>query len=237
MDKRRSQRLKAVLPIKIFSKDISGTSYCDIGHTLDVGRAGARLGAVHRQIEVGCPVVLQYQHRKAEFRVVWVKSLKGQKEQWIGVTSVEQVNVPWGISSPTPLVSQPGNTRAGSFTQAENKEPLSPRLRRARAIMKTTGCVCQPGSEDVVTIVNMSREGLCFQSIREYVPETLIRVAAPYTPTGAFNIFMMARIAWVRKSATQMNEYGIEYVKIYSSDEGRDENWPTCGSSLLASVR
>ena len=228
MDKRRSERMKAVLPIKIYGRDSRGNTYCDLAHTLDVGRAGARLGSMRRKVELGSLVVVQYRQRKAEFKIVWIKSLNGDKDQWIGLKPVEQKD-PWGIPHSTPLVDHAelsfpkGTARTlthapESDTNAENEQLLSRSLRRARARMKTTACVCQPGREDVVNVVNMSREGLCFQSAREYVADTLVRVAVPYTP-GVSNIFMIGRVAWVRTGSIEMNACGINYVKSYSRDD------------------
>jgi hypothetical protein len=219
--------MKAVLPIKMIGTD-SGGHYCDLVHTLDIGDVGARLGSVRRSLQVGSNIVVQYRHRKSEFKVVWVKSLSARNDQWIGLRSVEQKD-PWGIPRATPLVDQaelnviaedPRSrpNGAGTFTATEREGDFSRQQRQARPKVKVAACVCQPGSEDVVTVANMSRDGLCFQSVREYVAGTMIRVSAPYAP-GTSNIFMTARVAWVRTGVTDMNEYGVNYVKNYFGDD------------------
>ena len=56
-NQRRLDRAKAVLPVRISGNDVSGESYSELVHTLDVSRNGVRLGSVHRQLEVGAPEI------------------------------------------------------------------------------------------------------------------------------------------------------------------------------------
>jgi hypothetical protein len=95
-NQRRLDRAKAVLPVRIFGNDISGESYSELVHTLDVSRNGVRLGAVRRQLEVGGLVVLQYRQHKAEFRVVWTRPLDSGSEQQVGLEADVQKDL-WGL--------------------------------------------------------------------------------------------------------------------------------------------
>jgi hypothetical protein len=219
MNKRRSERMKAVLPIRISGYNADGT-FCDIAHTLDIGRTGARLGSIRRPFEVGEPVVVQYRHRKVEYKVVWTKTLKPHTDHWVGLRSIEQRD-PWGIYHSTALLDENELSAIGTAQSADgNSEilqapPQEPR--RARAKMKMTACIMQPGSETLVDVVNVSREGLCFRSAREFAANTLVRVAAPYTAGGS-NIFVIGRITWSR-AAENAHEYGINYVRQYSGED------------------
>src|SRR5579863_6065088 len=97
--KQRSvDRSKAVLPVRISGNDISGQSYSELVHTLDVSRNGVRLGSVRRQLEVGSLVVLQYRQHKGEFRVVWTKPLGSGAEQQVGLEADAQKDM-WGIDT------------------------------------------------------------------------------------------------------------------------------------------
>jgi hypothetical protein len=98
--KRRLDRAKAVLPVRISGKDVSGDSYSDLVHTLDVSQSGVRLGAVHRQLEVGSHIVLQYRQHKAEFRVIWTKPLGTGEEQQVGLGADAQKDL-WGLGTST----------------------------------------------------------------------------------------------------------------------------------------
>lgn len=97
-NQRRLDRAKAVLPVRISGTDISGDSYSELVHTLDVSRTGVRLGAVRRQLEVGSAIVLQYRQHKAEFRVIWTKPLGAGAEQQVGLEAGAQRDL-WGLDT------------------------------------------------------------------------------------------------------------------------------------------
>jgi hypothetical protein len=97
-NQRRLDRAKAVLPVRISGTDISGDSYSELVHTLDVSRTGVRLGAVRRQLEVGSVIVLQYRQHKAEFRVIWTKPLGAGAEQQVGLEAGAQRDL-WGLDT------------------------------------------------------------------------------------------------------------------------------------------
>ncbi len=97
-DKRRLDRAKAVLPVRILGNDVSGDSYSDLVHTLDVSKAGVRLGAVRRQLEVGSPITIQYRQHRAEFRVIWIRPLGTGAEQQVGLEADAQRDL-WGLDT------------------------------------------------------------------------------------------------------------------------------------------
>jgi hypothetical protein len=112
-NQRRLQRAKAVLPVRISGNDISGKSYSELVHTLDVSRSGVRLGAVRRQLEVGSLVVLQYRQHKSEFRVVWTKPLGSGAEQQVGLEADAQKDM-WGLDVNATPRSQAAESASGS---------------------------------------------------------------------------------------------------------------------------
>jgi len=97
-NKRRLDRAKAVLPVRISGNDVSGASYSDLVHTLDISQTGVRLGAVRRQLAVGSAIVLHYRQHKAEFRVIWIKPLGAGAEQQVGLESDAQRDL-WGLDT------------------------------------------------------------------------------------------------------------------------------------------
>jgi hypothetical protein len=108
-NKRRLNRAKAVLPVRISGNDSSGAAYSELVHTLDVSRSGVRLGGVRRQFEVGALVVLQYRQHKAEFRVVWTKPVGSGGEQQVGLEAGAQKDL-WGLeNSPAPRPQASGS--------------------------------------------------------------------------------------------------------------------------------
>ena len=104
-NQRRVDRTKAVLPVRISGNDISGKTYSELVHTLDVSRSGVRLGAIRRQLKVGSSLVLHYRQHKAEFRVVWTRLVGSGAEQQVGLEADAQKDL-WGLEGHAPKPSQ-----------------------------------------------------------------------------------------------------------------------------------
>lgn len=97
MNQRRGNRTRAVLPVKIKGKDSSGRAFEELAHTLDVTTVGARLGAIRREMNVLDEITVFYRQRKMQFRVVWVKKLKGTSEFQVGLQALTQEKEAWGL--------------------------------------------------------------------------------------------------------------------------------------------
>lgn len=99
MTQRRGNRTKAVLPVRVKGKDSAGTAFEELVHTLDVTASGARLGSIRHELNVLDEITLFYRQRKMQYRVVWVKKLKGTSEYQIGLEALTQDKEPWGLGS------------------------------------------------------------------------------------------------------------------------------------------
>ena len=97
---RRGSRQKAVLALRLKGKDTTGTVFEDLVHTLDVTPAGVRLGAVRRELNLLEEVTVFYRQRKLQFRVMWIKKLKGTSEYQVGMKSLTQDGEAWGMGLP-----------------------------------------------------------------------------------------------------------------------------------------
>lgn len=62
----------------------------ELVHTLDVTASGTRLGSVRRELTVDDEISLFYRQRKMQFRVVWIKKMKGTSEFQIGLRALVQ---------------------------------------------------------------------------------------------------------------------------------------------------
>lgn len=125
---RRSNRVKAVLPVRISGTDVAGKPYSDVVHTLDVTELGARLGAIHNQLKIGSQLILQYRQHKAEFRVVWTKMRSCHKEHQVGLEAVTGRDL-WGLGETRP---DPENTQqpTTSSSWTEHLPTLARMLRK-----------------------------------------------------------------------------------------------------------
>jgi len=104
-NRRRNNRTKAVLPVRVSGNDGSG-AYCDLAHTLDVTESGIRLGFVRRELQVGSRLTIQYRQHKVEFRVIWISQLTRLKEHHVGLEAVVPRDV-WGLGADSKTRPQP----------------------------------------------------------------------------------------------------------------------------------
>lgn len=76
-------------------------------------------------------------------------------------------------------------------------------------------CIHRDGVyDDIVTVTDLSRGGIGFMSLVDYLPGTRVEVAVPYT-AGAGNVFTPGKIVRVRCRPTVdiPGEFGLEYIK------------------------
>lgn len=97
-DKRRQDRMKAVLPVKVRGRDIAGKCFEELVHTLDVTPMGVRLGAIHHRLKALDALTVLYRQRRIEFRVVWIKELEGADEYQVGLQALTQDQDAWGLN-------------------------------------------------------------------------------------------------------------------------------------------
>ena len=97
MQKRREQRRRMVLPLRVSARDASDAQFEELAHTLDIAPHGARLGAIRRPLKMGTTIVVQYRQHKLHCRVVWMRLLEGTKEYQVGVELLEDERETWGL--------------------------------------------------------------------------------------------------------------------------------------------
>jgi hypothetical protein len=99
-NRRRGNRSKAVLPVRVKGKDSAGNTFEDLVHTLDVTSDGVRLGSLRRELNALEEVTVFYRQRKIQFRVIWTKKMKGTSEFQVGLQALAQEGEAWGLSFP-----------------------------------------------------------------------------------------------------------------------------------------
>ncbi len=97
-NRRRQNRIQAVLPVRVRGTDASGASFEGLAHTLDLTPTGVRLGAIRRQLKMLDTLTIFYRQRRMEFTVVWTKLLDGTDEYQVGLQAFSQEKEPWGTS-------------------------------------------------------------------------------------------------------------------------------------------
>ncbi len=97
-NRRRQDRIQAVLPVRVRGTDASGQSFEILAHTLDLTATGARLGSIRHQLKVLDTLTIFYRQRKMEFTVVWTKLLDGRSEYQVGLQAFSQEREGWGMN-------------------------------------------------------------------------------------------------------------------------------------------
>ena len=91
LDKRKSQRRKMVLPVKVLIDQVT-----HLAHTVDITDSGARLGALRTQLKPGMIISLQRGSQKAKFQIAWIRQLAPNELQ-AGIESLQPQNSFWGV--------------------------------------------------------------------------------------------------------------------------------------------
>ena len=109
--KRRGERKKAVLPVRIKGTDVAGKVFEELAHTLDVTAMGVRLGSVRRELTLHDEITVLYRQRKMQYRVMWTKKMQGTSEFQVGLQAIALDREGWGLSfedqgrTPAPLAN------------------------------------------------------------------------------------------------------------------------------------
>jgi hypothetical protein len=90
-------RAKMVVPVRILTHDRTGKQVTLLAHTLDASSSGTRLGGFHGQVELGQTVVVQYQYRRCNFRVIWIGKRGTAQGTQVGLECLEPQKNIWNI--------------------------------------------------------------------------------------------------------------------------------------------
>jgi|SRR5580658_2914700 hypothetical protein len=96
-NRRRQDRVQAVLPVRVRGTDSSGASFEGFAHTLDLTASGARLGSIRHELKVLDTLTIFYHQRRMEFTVVWTKLVTGKSEYQVGLHAFAQEES-WGMN-------------------------------------------------------------------------------------------------------------------------------------------
>jgi hypothetical protein len=99
LEKRRHQRHKMVLPVRVWLDGSYGASEeFQLARTLDITQAGARLGGLRTQLTPGQVITLQRGRQKMQFCIKWTKQLTRNEIQ-AGIESLEPERNFWGLET------------------------------------------------------------------------------------------------------------------------------------------
>jgi len=101
MYRRRRNRVKMVLAVRVVGSSTSGSQFDELTHTLDIAMDGARLGGMERvELQPGDIIELRRRNRRGRFRVMWVGEKGSPRTGHVGVHAIEIHPDFWGIEVP-----------------------------------------------------------------------------------------------------------------------------------------
>ncbi len=109
MARRREDRVKAELPVRVWGMTLDGHPFNEHLKTRDVSRFGARIGWKDCSLKLGDIVGVQYKSEKGRFRIVWIANDKSE----FGVAGAEPGKSIWG-ALPAGAAAHPERTSTAS---------------------------------------------------------------------------------------------------------------------------
>jgi hypothetical protein len=100
MGKRRQKRTTMVAPVKMWIAGKSGAQESHLAHTLDISAHGVRLAGFQCELKPEALIEVQYRHKRARFRVLWIITAAGSREKRLGAECLEPQKDIWGAELP-----------------------------------------------------------------------------------------------------------------------------------------
>ena len=97
MGRRSEQRIALRVPILVRGKDSRGSPFTVTAQTHDITATGASLNGLKGIADVGSKIEIEYQGRKAMYRVQWIGKIGTPRSGHAGVKCLEPGNYIWGV--------------------------------------------------------------------------------------------------------------------------------------------
>ena len=101
MYRRRRNRVKMVLAVRVVGSSKNGPQFDELTHTLDIAMDGARLGGMERvPLHKGDVIELRRKMRHGRFRVMWVGEKGTPRSGHVGLHAIDAPPDFWGLEVP-----------------------------------------------------------------------------------------------------------------------------------------
>jgi hypothetical protein len=97
VEHRQEQRAQRDLAVQISGRDASGMPFTQSVTASNISRSGALLSGLSRGIRSGDLLWVEYEQRKARFRIVWVRDSQSDLKTQAAVQRLEKEECPWPI--------------------------------------------------------------------------------------------------------------------------------------------
>src|ERR1700761_7189848 len=101
MYRRKRNRVKMVLAVRVLGQVSGGPGFDELVHTLDIALGGARLGGMDKvELQPGDVIEIRRKNRRASFKVMWVAEPNSPRAGQIGVQAIDAPLDFWGLEVP-----------------------------------------------------------------------------------------------------------------------------------------
>jgi len=98
VEHRQEQRARSELAVQVSGRDASGTAFSQSARASNISKGGALLSGLSSGVRSGDLVWVEYQGRKARYRIVWVRVSNSDLKSQAAVQKLEKEECPWSIS-------------------------------------------------------------------------------------------------------------------------------------------
>jgi hypothetical protein len=95
VERRREPRVESSLPVLIWGIDAYGLPFAQRALARNISGQGALVSGVEQLLRCGDLMVIQYQKKRARFRVVWTRDSKNGEKIRAAVQRLETEECPW----------------------------------------------------------------------------------------------------------------------------------------------
>jgi hypothetical protein len=97
MDRRRNQRVAALLTVRIWGMDAKSLPFTQHAQVKNISDRGAVLHGIVRPVRAGAILNVQHEGDQAQFRVVWVGRHGGRRQGQIGIEALSSEPAIWDV--------------------------------------------------------------------------------------------------------------------------------------------
>ena len=95
VERRHESRTQADIAVRISGRDTSGDLFAQSAVASSISGGGALLSGIERKVRTGDLVWVQYEERKARFRIVWVRDSESGRKTQAAVQKLDHEECPW----------------------------------------------------------------------------------------------------------------------------------------------
>ena len=96
-ERRQERRTPADLAVQISGRDANGMTFRQSATASNISNGGALLSGLSQELRSGDLLWVEYQQRKARFRIVWVSDSQSKRETQAAVQRLAEDECPWPL--------------------------------------------------------------------------------------------------------------------------------------------